>query len=644
MAEEQEIAEISKTLTELLKVIKVVSVYPENNPLSTKLRESFSERFAILTEDNDSLVFSIGRNKIYYQGETVYEDLSNDEALAEIFYKAGLTELTFTSSFQYDECNQFFKIMKSFVNRDPGAEDLIALLWQEEIVGFRYATVEDVCLSEYDGEFSVRTGNDKDDSFITNRRIIGRGVGGDSDYEAVDGVEGESGKVQYSKIFLDDDELADASEKGVAYTGDEQLPEGVIESDIPMPAGMVNSGLSIPQQSIDEQKMGMTAIPSQKPTQLPDTVQILNEAFTLSETDMGIIEDMLKDDIAFDPFESTCRLIKELLWSQSEYGEFAEVVTVIEKTQSEFVRFGNLRAAATLFINMSDVEKELTKNRIRWKNRIHDAFIFAGGREALSDLAKTLNNNSELESDELVAYLNIFGWEALSSIVDLLGDLEFRNHREALCEYLVRMGKEHVDIVSRGVFDRRWFVVRNSVAVLARIGGEKAFNYLEKALGHEDPRVRLQIARGLKENHDQKSIGILKQLIWDSDEIVSQLAIQSVFNMPKEDKFKIITELINDDRFATLSEANQELFITTFSELGGEYAVSYLTTLISGWGFLQTQAQEFYQRIAFRALARNRSEKAEKALLKLSRTWRAGIRQKAKDALQERREMIYGDE
>ena len=144
MAEEQEIVEISKTLTELLKVIKVVSVYPENNPLPTKLRESFSERFAVLIQDRGTLTFSIGRNKIHYQGEVVYEDSSDDEALAEIFYKAGITEIIFSPSFQYDECNQFFKIMKAFVNREPGGEDLVALFWQEEIPGLTYSTIEDV--------------------------------------------------------------------------------------------------------------------------------------------------------------------------------------------------------------------------------------------------------------------------------------------------------------------------------------------------------------------------------------------------------------------------------------------------------------------------------------------------------------------
>ena len=257
---------------------------------------------------------------------------------------------------------------------------------------------------------------------------------------------------------------------------------------------------------------------------------------------------------------------------------------------------------------------------------------------------RTRSANSEISEKDLLEYLDIFGWEALSVVVDFLGVLEFRSHREAVCDYLVKAGSDYIDIISRGIFDRRWFVVRNSVSVMARIGGEKAFGYIEKAIGHEDSRVRLQIVRGLGDNSDDKSISILKQLVWDADEIVSQVAITSLLKSDREDNFKTITEIINDDRFATFSESNQEMFITIFSKMGGEYAVSYLTTLISGWGLMQTQTQEFYQRTAFKALSQNRSEKAEAALLKLSRSWRKGIRQMAQTAIKERRAIIYGDD
>ena len=135
MADEKEIAEISKILVELIKVIRVVSVYPEDNPLPIKLKESFSERFVDLIRDSGPFTFNIGQDKIYYQGEIVYEDRESDDSLAEIFFQAGITKITFSSSFQFDECNRFFKIIKAFINREPGAEDLVALFWQSEIPG-----------------------------------------------------------------------------------------------------------------------------------------------------------------------------------------------------------------------------------------------------------------------------------------------------------------------------------------------------------------------------------------------------------------------------------------------------------------------------------------------------------------------------
>jgi len=630
MEEKSKLEEISKLLTEFLKVIKIVSVYPETNPLPAKLKESFSERFVDLIKEEEKLSFNIGRDKIFYRGEEVYEDRSDDDALADLFYRAGITEISFNTDFQYDQCGQFFRVMKAFINREAGSNDLVALFWQADLTGFNYRTLEDIYLREYDGEFKARIGSDDDDSFIRS------GTGGFS----------ESGRVQYASIFLDDE---DESGDVITIDAGEEIPEGYVElppgavvvkddDSIPGPAGMVPT---VPQD-LAESSMGLAPTPTNK-VSVPDTSIILNEAFALSEADMARIEDILTKDAEFDMFSSTCLLLREMLGSQTKYEEFNELVIITEKLQTEFLRAGNLKSATGLLNNLKEIDNHLDKSKTRWKERIRDALIVSGGRERLNTLVVALNSNSEIESDDLINYLSVFGWEALSVITDLLGELEFRSHREALCDYLVKAGREYVDIISRGVFDRRWFVVRNSVSVLARIGGEKAFAYLEKALGHDDSRVRLQIIRGLQNNKDEKSVDILRRMVWDDDEIIRQTAIQSILSLADDVGFKIIAEMINDDRFASLSAASQEDFIIMFSRLGGEYAVGYLIKLISGWGLLKTQVQEFYRQVAFKALSQNRSERAEKELLRMTKSWRKKIRRMANAALTARREVVFGD-
>ncbi|PKK83931.1 MAG: hypothetical protein CVT49_05765 [candidate division Zixibacteria bacterium HGW-Zixibacteria-1] len=609
--------EISRLLVDLLKTIKVVSVYPENNPIPTRLKESFIERFTDLIKENKRVMFQIDVGKISYKGEAVYEDDSSDDTLAGIFHNAGITDISFTEDFEYKQAAAFFKVMKSYVNKEPGAEDLVALFWQADINGFKYATIEDIALKEYEGEFLVQESCVNEDSFIKHDP-------GD-----------DSGRIQYAAIFLDDDDKDDSQPAGPVdnaeagnYAAAAGLPMG-----IPIPAGFVPAG----RASSSGQAAGM--MPGA--AALPDTTMILNEAFTLEKEELDKVEEMVRENEKFDIYGETIALLQEILFQEREFQNFSEVVMLIEKVQSEFVKQGNLEAAGKIIDCLADAGKRIKKNDARFEERVHNAMVMSGGWEKLSNLANVLNADSSIAGDDVIAYLNHFGWESLSTITDLLGILEHRPHREAICNYLVDRGRDRVDIISKGIFDRRWFVVRNTAAILAEIGTEEVAPYLEKAIAHTDPRVRYQVALGLCRKVSAENIELLFKLVWDNDERVRQTTLDTILGLPDDIRLKTIVNIINDDRFATLSESNQERIIMLLSVLGGEHAVGYLTSLITSGGLFRSQIKDFYQQVAFNALARNMSEKAEKVLLKFNRSWRRRLRRMAGDALRARREIKY---
>jgi len=278
----------------------------------------------------------------------------------------------------------------------------------------------------------------------------------------------------------------------------------------------------------------------------------------------------------------------------------------------------------------------------QWNDRIIRAFALAGSKENLDYLKSALNEDQRIGREKIACYLSTFGWEALSAITDLLGELEHRHHREALCTYLAQTGHEHIDIIARGIYDRRWFVVRSTAAILSVIGSDKAFSYLEKAMGHEDPRVRLQIAKGLISDKSNRGLELLARMVWDNDQVVSQMAIDAILEYQGENRLAKLADIINNERFTSLAPNNQEKLIILYSQLGGEQAVNYLTSLISKWGITRSQMQDFYQSVAFKALGNNNSEKAEKALLNYNHSWSKKIRALAYDALAARRQMIYG--
>lgn len=585
--------QLTKLIAELIKTIKVVSVYPENNPLPVKLRESFCERFSDYLAGCGKLRLIIGRDIISCDGKPVYRDGQDDERPAALFHNAGITEISFAPTFGFRQADQFLMLMKKFLNRADGADDLIVLLWKSNIEGFDYQTLEDSILGEYEGEFFTKESNE--DGYTCDSRYINPS---------------DSGRLAYNSIFLDDssDDNASAS---LSASADNELARG---------------------------KMGWEKEKKDTRELAESIARVFDQHYRLQDTDHAVAAAILEVDTHKDMYKQAVGLLREMIMQESDYGEFIETITVCEKFHSEVFDKGRIDCAIAVAEMIFGLDAKLPPDRYRWKERLSIASAALGAKDAFVRFGRALNAAPEFPAKEIEKYLGLFGWEALASIADLLGELQHRNHRLAVCDYLSRANPQHVDILAKGVFDRRWFVVRNTSMILARIGGQRAMGFLEKAARHEDPRVRKEVAIGMIEASSHGSVYLVKEFIWDNDPGISKMAVDSILKINQALGIELLISVINDDRFAGLDENIQENIIIAFSRAGGKQAVEYLVKLVNPWKLMTTTSDEFYRRVAFKALASNPSVEAEKGLLKLGRCLRKKIRRMANQARVEWRE------
>ena len=254
-----------------------------------------------------------------------------------------------------------------------------------------------------------------------------------------------------------------------------------------------------------------------------------------------------------------------------------------------------------------------------------------------------LNEHPEIDELKIRAYLNNLGWESLAGITEIMGEIGHRSHREAFNNYLSQVGQNKVDIISRGIFDKRWFVVRNTAIVLARIGDDKALSYLEKIADHEEQRVRLAIVEHIKESKNPRALKILSQTVMDEDPEVRRSSINSIIGLKGQGAFDVIEGIVKDNGFRDFDPTDQELLLEAYSIIGGDKSVSFLTRIILKYIFFRSARATYLRKAAMEALAINRSERAEKVLIKLSGSWRANIRNLSTQAMNKRRSILYGD-
>ena len=614
-------------LRDFLKIIKVISLYPENNPLPRSMKRSFADRLVELTRDYGDIEIKVEKASLIYRHETAYTDQSREDRLAGLFFEAGVTSFTFKQTLDTEEIYRLLEVIKDYVNNPVADEDLVNKIWESGINGFSLVTVEDIQLAGYSGQLNVQ-------EFMESYN---------DDEPAKDGV---SLTDDYLSLFLNRDDDSGIISKsldldfdgGGEYTAGGTAPgtggataTALFEED-------ESEGLNLAQAV---EAMGYADCTKTR-TVLPDTSLLLKDEFNLSVEEEQQIRALVSEDVTFDMYESTSALLKELLLHETDLSGFSETAIICEKIIGSYVRSSKLIEADLLLKYIQDLKHRLTSEKPQWSARLQEVLLTIGSRDALLALSETLNDHPETGADEFRRYMENFTWEAFSGLTDLLGELEHRIHRDTLCNYLSSCGRDKVAIISRGIDDKRWFVVRNTVIILARIGDEAALNYLKKAVNHENQKVRLALVASLQESPSEQALDILGLLVADDDNEVRTEAVKAIIARRGQKAFAVITDIINDDNFHQLAYDNRQQLLNAYSVIGGDHALEYLSQLILKPNPFRESELTFYRQAAFEALALNRSDKCERFLIKLTSSWRPGLKQMASATLKKRRQLIYG--
>ena len=111
--------DIRLILRDFLKVIKIVAMYPENNPLPQSLRRTFAERLADLVATYGEFDFHITADSFHLDKEIVFTDKSREESLAGLFFDSGVNRLTFRAGLDVNDIYRLLDTLKSVPGVGP---------------------------------------------------------------------------------------------------------------------------------------------------------------------------------------------------------------------------------------------------------------------------------------------------------------------------------------------------------------------------------------------------------------------------------------------------------------------------------------------------------------------------------------------
>jgi len=194
-------------------------------------------------------------------------------------------------------------------------------------------------------------------------------------------------------------------------------------------------------------------------------------------------------------------------------------------------------------IGDSNTESEIRKQAIK-------ILLFVSGKKVIDIIGDILDKEVKIEKNDFQEFVSLLDQNAISSLINLLSELQSVHARKTVVDALVSLGPKDVPSLLKGLKHPEWHVVRNIIFILREIGDSTAVEHIKIAVKHEDSRVRKEAVRALGEMGGENALRIICECLDDEDIRVRKASLAAIGRMSDDHAKKIIIEQILKASFA----------------------------------------------------------------------------------------------
>ena len=268
----------------------------------------------------------------------------------------------------------------------------------------------------------------------------------------------------------------------------------------------------------------------------------------LSEKDLQLLVQELEKDSSDNKAHKLISILFELIYTSEDKTDLEDIYTFLQEAILFSMKSGDINAILDLMKRAQEVidNPMVSENEKRYMRMLP---LYLGEEENISLLADFLDSGVEAEEKDLESLIQFLDKNAIGPMVKYLGELKTIRARKSIIEALIVTGKKDIQALSKGLDDQRWFVVRNIIYILRRIGDKRATEYLLRTVHHRDIRVKKEVIKAFGELGGKEVIHTLRECLHDPDMQVRIAAAKAFGSIGTEAPKRIILDEIYDKNF-----------------------------------------------------------------------------------------------
>lgn len=279
----------------------------------------------------------------------------------------------------------------------------------------------------------------------------------------------------------------------------------------------------------------------------------------LADKDLQTLVKELEKD-ATDKIEKLVTIIFELIYQAEDRSDIEDSFTFLKDAVKYSVAHGELNTLLNVMKKNQEVLQDPTINE-NDKKYLKILPQYLGTEEIVSLLAEILDSSIEVDEKDFEELTGFLDKNAIGPLIKYLGELKTIRARRFVIDALSVIGRKDIKALARGLDDERWYVIRNIIYILRKIGDKRAVEYLLKTVRHGDVRVRKEVIKTLGELGGREVVQTLREYLNDPDMQVRIASAKAFAAIGSEAAKKILFDYISDKTFKEKDfEEKKELF------------------------------------------------------------------------------------
>jgi HEAT repeat protein len=267
----------------------------------------------------------------------------------------------------------------------------------------------------------------------------------------------------------------------------------------------------------------------------------------LADKDLQMLVKELEKD-AIDKVGKLVTILFEIIYQADMKSDIEDTITFLNDAVRYSMTHGDIQTVLHVMKNAKQAMDDPSCPDDE-KKYLKMMPLYLGNDEIVGLLAELLDSGIDIDVKIFEELIDFFDKNAIDPLVKYLGELKTIRARKYVIDALTIVGKKDIQALSRGLNDQRWYVVRNIIYILRKIGDKRAIEYLLKTIRHGDVRVRKEVIKALGELGGREVIQTLRECLDDPDMHVRASAAKAFATIGSEASKKIILDKIAGKEF-----------------------------------------------------------------------------------------------